>query len=117
MVARRGYVHNTVGNMVMQKTHPDFEHGAAYTKRAATSGTGAKKRSMLRKEPSGDSTTSWGSEKSSPDSAMTVPLTCAAAEQANSDGAAASTEPPCGPLLAIRVQAPSRPTITTEQTF
>ena len=37
MVARRGYVHNTLGNMVMRKPHPDFEHGVAYTKHAEIS--------------------------------------------------------------------------------
>lgn len=34
MVARRGYVHNTLGNMVIRKPHPDFEHGVAYTEHA-----------------------------------------------------------------------------------
>ena len=34
MVARRGYVHNTLGNMAVRKPHPDFEHGVAYTKHA-----------------------------------------------------------------------------------
>ncbi len=37
MVARRGYVHNTLGNMVIRKPHPDFEHGVAYTKHAEIS--------------------------------------------------------------------------------
>ena len=37
MVARRGYVHNTLGNMVVRKPHPDFEHGVAYTKHAEIS--------------------------------------------------------------------------------
>ena len=37
MIARRGYVHNTLGNMVIRKSHPDFEHGVAYTKHAEIS--------------------------------------------------------------------------------
>ena len=37
MVARRGYVHNTLGNMVVRKLHPDFEYGVAYTKHAEIS--------------------------------------------------------------------------------
>ena len=37
MVARRGYVHNTLGNMVIRKPHPEFEHGVAYTKHAEIS--------------------------------------------------------------------------------
>ena len=37
MVARRGYVHNTLGNMVIRTSHPDFAHGVAYTKHAEIS--------------------------------------------------------------------------------
>ena len=37
LVANRGYVHNTLGNMVMRAPHPDFEHGVAYTKHAEIS--------------------------------------------------------------------------------
>jgi ribulose-5-phosphate 4-epimerase/fuculose-1-phosphate aldolase len=37
LVAGRGYVHNTLGNMVMRSTHPDFPHGLAYTKHAEIS--------------------------------------------------------------------------------
>jgi len=37
MVAARGYVHNTLGNMAMRALHPDFEHGVAYTKHAGIS--------------------------------------------------------------------------------
>jgi len=37
MVAARGYVHNTLGNMVMRTAHPDFPHGLAYTKHAGVS--------------------------------------------------------------------------------
>ena len=37
MVAARGYVHNTLGNMVMRSPHPDFAHGVAYTKHAGVS--------------------------------------------------------------------------------
>jgi ribulose-5-phosphate 4-epimerase/fuculose-1-phosphate aldolase len=37
LVAGRGYVHNTLGNIVMRSTHPDFPHGLAYTKHAEIS--------------------------------------------------------------------------------
>ena len=37
LVAGRGYVHNTLGNMVMRAAHPDFAHGLAYTKHAEIS--------------------------------------------------------------------------------
>jgi ribulose-5-phosphate 4-epimerase/fuculose-1-phosphate aldolase len=37
LVAGRGYVHNTLGNMVMRVPHPDFPHGLAYTKHAEIS--------------------------------------------------------------------------------
>jgi L-fuculose-phosphate aldolase len=37
LVAGRGYVHNTLGNMVMRAGHPDFPHGLAYTKHAEIS--------------------------------------------------------------------------------
>src|SRR5712692_9683308 len=37
LVAGRGYVHNTLGNIVMRGTHPDFPHGLAYTKHAEIS--------------------------------------------------------------------------------
>jgi len=37
LVANRGYVHNTLGNIVMRAPHPDFEHGVAYTKHAEIS--------------------------------------------------------------------------------
>ena len=37
MVARRGYIHNTLGNMAARAPHPDFEHGLAYTKHAEVS--------------------------------------------------------------------------------
>jgi ribulose-5-phosphate 4-epimerase/fuculose-1-phosphate aldolase len=37
MVARRGYIHNTLGNMALRAPHPDFEHGVAYTKHAEIS--------------------------------------------------------------------------------
>ncbi len=37
LVAGRGYVHNTLGNMVMRSLHPDFPHGLAYTKHAEIS--------------------------------------------------------------------------------
>ena len=37
MVANRGYVHNTLGNMVIRVPHPDIEHGLAYTKHAEIS--------------------------------------------------------------------------------
>ena len=38
LVAARGYIHNTLGNIVMRVPHPDFpEHGVAYTKHAELS--------------------------------------------------------------------------------
>lgn len=37
LVAARGYVHNTLGNIVMRVAHPDFPHGLAYTKHAEIS--------------------------------------------------------------------------------
>lgn len=37
LVAGRGYVHNTLGNIVIRVPHPDFPHGLAYTKHAEVS--------------------------------------------------------------------------------
>jgi ribulose-5-phosphate 4-epimerase/fuculose-1-phosphate aldolase len=37
LVAARGYVHNTLGNIVMRAPHPDFPDGLAYTKHAEIS--------------------------------------------------------------------------------
>src|SRR6516165_9119930 len=37
LVANRGYIHNTLGNIVMRRPHPDFAHGIAYTKHAEIS--------------------------------------------------------------------------------
>jgi ribulose-5-phosphate 4-epimerase/fuculose-1-phosphate aldolase len=37
LVAGRGYIHNTLGNIVMRAPHPDFAHGLAYTKHAEIS--------------------------------------------------------------------------------
>ena len=37
LVAARGYIHNTLGNIVMRVPHPDFPHGIAYTKHAEIS--------------------------------------------------------------------------------
>jgi ribulose-5-phosphate 4-epimerase/fuculose-1-phosphate aldolase len=37
LLAVRGYVHNTLGNIVIRVPHPDFEHGLAYTKHAELS--------------------------------------------------------------------------------
>ena len=37
LVAGRGYVHNTLGNIVMRAAHPDFPDGLAYTKHAEVS--------------------------------------------------------------------------------
>jgi hypothetical protein len=37
LVAARGYVHNTLGNIVMRVPHPDCPHGLAYTKHAEVS--------------------------------------------------------------------------------
>jgi len=37
LLAARGYVHNTLGNIVMRMPHPDYPHGVAYTKHAELS--------------------------------------------------------------------------------
>jgi L-fuculose-phosphate aldolase len=37
LVANRGYIHNTLGNIVMRVPHPDHAHGLAYTKHAEIS--------------------------------------------------------------------------------
>jgi len=37
LVAARGYVHNTLGNMAIRATHADHPHGVAYTKHAEIS--------------------------------------------------------------------------------
>ena len=37
LLAARGYVHNTLGNIVMRVPHADFKHGVAYTKHAELS--------------------------------------------------------------------------------
>lgn len=37
MVARRGYIHNTLGNMAVRVPHPEFADGVAYTKHAEVS--------------------------------------------------------------------------------
>lgn len=37
LVAARGYIHNTLGNIVMRVPHADFPHGVAYTKHAELS--------------------------------------------------------------------------------
>ena len=37
LLAARGYVHNTLGNIVMRAPHPDHPHGVAYTKHAELS--------------------------------------------------------------------------------
>ena len=37
LVSARGYVHNTLGNMVIRVPHPQFPHGLAYTKHAEIS--------------------------------------------------------------------------------
>jgi len=37
LVAGRGYVHNTLGNIVIRAAHPDYPHGLAYTKHAEVS--------------------------------------------------------------------------------
>jgi ribulose-5-phosphate 4-epimerase/fuculose-1-phosphate aldolase len=36
-LAARGYVHNTLGNIVVRVAHPDYPHGVAYTKHAELS--------------------------------------------------------------------------------
>jgi len=37
LVSARGYVHNTLGNIVLRVPHPDYPHGLAYTKHAELS--------------------------------------------------------------------------------
>ena len=37
LLAARGYVHNTLGNIVMRAAHADYPHGVAYTKHAELS--------------------------------------------------------------------------------
>ena len=37
LVAARGYIHNTLGNIVIRVPHPDYPHGVAYTKHAELS--------------------------------------------------------------------------------
>ena len=37
LVAARGYIHNTLGNMAVRRPHPDFADGVAYTKHAGIS--------------------------------------------------------------------------------
>jgi len=37
LLAARGYVHNTLGNIVMRMPHPDYPHGVAYKKHAELS--------------------------------------------------------------------------------
>lgn len=37
LVAARGYIHNTLGNMAIRAPHPDYAHGVAYTKHAGIS--------------------------------------------------------------------------------
>src|SRR3954467_124066 len=37
LVAQRGYVHNTLGNIVIRAPHPDYAYGVAYTKHAEIS--------------------------------------------------------------------------------
>jgi hypothetical protein len=37
LVASRGYVHNTLGNVAIRVAHPDYPHGVAYTKHAEIS--------------------------------------------------------------------------------
>jgi ribulose-5-phosphate 4-epimerase/fuculose-1-phosphate aldolase len=37
LVSARGYVHNTLGNIVLRASHPDYPHGVAYTKHAELS--------------------------------------------------------------------------------
>lgn len=37
LVAARGYIHNTLGNIVLRAPHPDYPHGVAYTKHAELS--------------------------------------------------------------------------------
>jgi len=37
LVAGRGYIHNTLGNMAIRAPYPDYAHGVAYTKHAEIS--------------------------------------------------------------------------------
>jgi ribulose-5-phosphate 4-epimerase/fuculose-1-phosphate aldolase len=37
LLCARGYVHNTLGNIVLRVPHPDYPHGLAYTKHAELS--------------------------------------------------------------------------------
>ncbi len=37
LLAARGYVHNTLGNIVMRSSQPGSPHGVAYTKHAGAS--------------------------------------------------------------------------------
>lgn len=37
LVAARGYIHNTLGNIAIRVPHPDYPHGVAYTKHAELS--------------------------------------------------------------------------------
>lgn len=37
LLAARGYIHNTLGNIVIRVAHPDYPHGVAYTKHAELS--------------------------------------------------------------------------------
>ena len=37
LVASRGYIHNTLGNMAIRAAHPDHPHGVGYTKHAEIS--------------------------------------------------------------------------------
>src|SRR3954470_24443016 len=37
LLAARGYVHNTLGNVVIRAPHADYPHGVAYTKHAEVS--------------------------------------------------------------------------------
>jgi ribulose-5-phosphate 4-epimerase/fuculose-1-phosphate aldolase len=37
LVSARGYIHNTLGNIVLRVPHPDYPHGVAYTKHAELS--------------------------------------------------------------------------------
>lgn len=37
LLSARGYIHNTLGNIVIRVPHPDFPHGVAYTKHAELS--------------------------------------------------------------------------------
>jgi ribulose-5-phosphate 4-epimerase/fuculose-1-phosphate aldolase len=36
-IVARGYIHNSLGNLAIRVSHPDFEHGVAYTKHAEIS--------------------------------------------------------------------------------